>query len=79
MINKGRPFRNGQIKWLESSLQVRKRFGGFLLPIFQESNFRNKQSVVQYPQSYIGRKVPWGKSIVQITHKPTRLISQKQV
>ena len=29
-----------------------KRFGGFLLPIFQESNFRNKQSVVQYLRSY---------------------------
>lgn len=29
-----------------------QRFGGFLLPILQESNFRNKQSMVQYPRSY---------------------------
>ena len=35
-----------------------QRFGGFLLPIFQESNFRSKQSVVQYPRSYTDRKVP---------------------
>ena len=41
-----------------SPQKTRKRFGGFLLPIFQESNFRNKQSVVQYPRSYTDRRVP---------------------
>ena len=29
-----------------------KRFEGLILPILVESNFRNKQSVVQYPRSY---------------------------
>ena len=45
------------IAWNQASNSP-KRFGGFLLPIFQESNFRSKQSVVQYPRSYTDRKVP---------------------
>ena len=37
--------------WNQAS-ESPKRFGGFFCPFLEESNFRNKQSMVQYPRSY---------------------------
>ena len=50
-----------------------KRFGGFLLPIFQESNFRNKQSVVQYLRSY--QWVSWIIEKEQNTNEYSRAVT----
>lgn len=50
----------------------------FFCPFLQESNFRNKKSMIQYPRSYQGIGGSQGKSRTQITNRPIWLISQNK-
>ena len=50
----------------------------FLCPFLEESNFRNKQSMVQYPRSYPRISEPQRKSRTQITRRSVRPVSQNK-